>query len=336
MNIFEHGGNVVSFAQEVGCEVSQVIDLSSNINFIKPNIDTNFNLLDVSSYPNYVNLKNTLSELYNINSNEFEIFNGASSAIFSLFKYLKPTHCTIYSPAYLEYKRSAEMFKAECDLIDIFSDDIIKVKKESLVVFVNPSTPDGKYRDIEKYFNYWMEQNCTVLVDESFIEFSTHSSIVNRINDYDKLYVLKSMTKFYGAAGIRIGLLISNSKNIEKISKLEPAWKVSEFDQTYIQEAVNDNEFVGRSNYSNSKAKQYLIDILSKSNLVKKIYESDANFVLVKLNSLSASDFQLLLKPFKIMVRNCSNFDYLDDSHVRIAVKSIDELQALEKALNNA
>lgn len=336
MELFEHGGDVINFADEVGCRVSDVIDLSSNINFVKPVININFNLIDIGSYPSYIQLNNALADLYKIDLAEFEIFNGASSAIFSLFKYLKPQHCTIYSPAYLEYKKAVEVFNVDYDLIDTFSDLKKIVKKGSLVIFVNPSTPNGQCYNLGELLNHWMQQECTVLIDESFIEFNKSDSIVEQIQNYDKLYILKSMTKFYGSAGIRIGLLISNKNNILQISQQEPAWKLSEFDSQYIQAAVADQNFVKRSRVLNKESKVFLIEILNQSKFVKQVYSSNANFVLVELQNLTAVEFQALLKTHKIMVRDCSNFDYLSNRHVRIAVKSIANLQVLKEALGNA
>ena len=63
------------------------------------------------------------------------------------------------------------------------------------------------------------------------------------------------------------------------------------------------------------------------------MYNTTANYFLVKLNRLKATELQELLKPYKIMVRDCSNFDFLDESYVRIAVKSKQTIKQLQKAL---
>ena len=66
---------------------------------------------------------------------------------------------------------------------------------------------------------------------------------------------------------------------------------------------------------------------------MEEIFESSANYLLIKLKNLSAKEFQELLKPYKIMVRDCSNFDYLNEKFVRIAVKSSSANETLKKAL---
>ena len=145
MKTFEHGGQIEKFAFDLGCKVSEIIDLSSNINFVKPQINIDFNTLDISSYPTYDKLYKKIADNYAVESSEIELFNGGSSAIFTLFKHLDLKSCTIYSPAYLEYKKASLNFGYELDIINRFDDITAPVKEGSFVIFVNPSTPDGKY-----------------------------------------------------------------------------------------------------------------------------------------------------------------------------------------------
>jgi threonine-phosphate decarboxylase len=333
MTTYQHGGDQYEFAQKANCLIEDIIDLSSNINFVKPSIDIDFNNLDISAYPNYDKLYKSIAQHYKISQNEMELFNGASSAIFSLFKHLNLSHCTLYSPAYLEYKRASLVFNYDLCIIDRLIDLSAKVTPNSLVVFVNPSTPDGVFYNIDNLIQKWIKAKCTILIDESFLEFTPFHSALPLIQDYDKLYILKSMTKFYGSAGIRIGAIISNEKNIKKLKQKEPAWKISQFDSHYIQEALKDKNFINLSAKENNNNKEQLIKILEASTLIQKVFPSSANYILVKLNTLSAKAFQEHLLPFKIMIRDCSNFDGLDDRFVRIAVKDIKSINTLKKAL---
>ena len=333
MTTFEHGGQIEAFAQELGCEVSEVIDLSSNINFLKPEVNIDFNKLDISAYPTYDKLYEKIAKNYKVQTNEIELFNGGSSAIFTLFRHLDLTHCTIYSPAYLEYKKASVMFGYDLRTINRFENIFLPVKEGSLVVFVNPSTPDGTYYDIDTLINYWIERHCTILIDESFLDFCDGTSAVKYINEYDKLYVLKSMTKFYSSAGIRVGTLVSNEKNIDSLRRFEPMWKLSQFDSNYLQAALDDFNFKRIAKAVTVKNRLELEKILQDSPVIEHIYLSSANYVLAKLKDLTAKALQEKLKAYKIMVRDCSNFDFLDETYVRIAVKSSNANETLKKAL---
>ena len=332
---FKHGGDVKGFALEVGCPLDEVVDLSSNINFIKPDINIDFNTIDISSYPVYDELYTNIANLYGIENNEIELFNGASSAIFSLFRFFDTRLCYIYSPAYLEYKKAAVIFDYHVELINRFVDLDHEVVENSLVVFVNPSTPDGSFYDIDVLLSKWMKKNCTILIDESFIEFTMQKSCLGYIKSYEKLFILKSLTKFYSCAGVRIGSVVSSAKNIENIKKYEPMWKISELDMTYVNEVIKDKKFPQISKAINITNKEYLVKILKNFKYTNHIFDSSANFVLVQLKTINASKLQELLKPYKIMIRNCSNFDFLDDEFVRVAVKSTKNLEKLKKALDS-
>ncbi len=340
MRPFEHGGDVVAFAKACSCDASEVVDLSSNINFVKPHINVDFNTLDVSSYPNYDALYETVASHYAVKVEEMELFNGGSSAIFTLLRHIKgsheglPLHCTIYSPAYLEYKKAARLFGYALHIIDRFQHFDEEVKENSLVIFVNPSTPDGMVYDIEPLLHKWQEKNCTVLVDESFIEFTSCTSATNLLHTYPHLYILKSMTKFFGAAGIRVGTLISQAENIKALQNKEPLWRLSAFDTTYIQEALKDETFKARSALSNEESKKYLLEILNNSRYIKTIYPSSVNYILTELKEITAKELQEKLMPHKVMVRPCENFDGLGAYHVRIAIKSITDLEKLKEVLD--
>ena len=333
MNSFEHGGQVEAFAKELECEVKDIIDLSSNINFVKPEVNLDFNSLDISAYPTYDSLYEKIAHNYNLKSDEIELFNGGSSAIFALFRHLDLTHCTIYSPAYLEYKKASINFGYELRTINRFENIFLPVKEGSLVVFVNPSTPDGTYYDMDKLLEYWMQRHCTILIDESFLDFCDGKSATKYINEYDKLYILKSMTKFYSSAGIRVGTIVSNSKNIDKLRRFEPMWKLSQFDSNYLQAALDDINFKRVAKAINIKNKLELEKTLQTNELIEHIYLSSANYVLVKLKDMTAKQFQEKLKPYKIMIRDCSNFDFLDETFVRVAVKSSKANRLFKEAL---
>ena len=335
MKTFEHGGQIEKFAFDLGCKVSEIIDLSSNINFIKPQINIDFNTLDISSYPTYDKLYEKIASNYGVEASEIELFNGGSSAIFTLFKHLNLESCSIYSPAYLEYKKASLNFGYKLNLINRFENINVEIKKNSLVIFVNPSTPDGKYYDLEELMQKWIENSCTILIDESFLDFCDKPSAIKYLESYDKLYILKSMTKFYSSAGIRVGTIVSTKENIEKLKEFEPMWKLSQFDSIYLQNALEDKVFKSISIKINEKNKIELENILKSSALVEEISTSSANYILVKLKDIKAKEFQERLKPYKIMVRDCSNFDYLDERFVRIAVKSSSANESLKRALNH-
>ncbi len=333
MTIYGHGGDVNNFAAHCGCKPEEVIDLSSNINFITPTVD--FSSVTLNSYPIYERLTETLASHYGVQSEQLELFNGGSSAIFSLMRFFDNPTCTIYSPAYLEYKKAALLHGKKVILLNRFEFLDAEIEENSLVIFVNPSTPDGHYYGIETLMERWSAKNCTILIDESFLEFCGGASATRYLHTYDKLYVLKSQTKFYGCAGVRVGIVLSSRENIGLLRAKEPLWKISALDSHFLITALADEPFRARSYALNDEAKRYLKAILENSPLFEEVFESDANFFLVRLASMNSRELQEKLLPHRIMVRDCSNFDFLDERYVRIAVKEKEALKRFEIAITN-
>ena len=322
---FSHGGNIKAFRQKTGCQIP--IDLSSNINFLKPKVK--IKNLDISSYPNYDKLYRVLSKKFKVKTSELEVFNGATSAISSLFRSLEFERVYIYSPAYLEYKKITLLNKKELVMIDRFEHLYKSIKPSSLVVFVNPSTPDGKFYNLEKLFEIWKNSDATVLLDESFLEFCKEcKTAVNYLKSYKKLYILKSLTKFYSSAGARLGVVLSNKKNIKKLKRYEPLWKISEYDKTYYIKALEDKKFVKKTLKKTKKNRELLTKKLLSLDEVEQVFPSCANFVLVKLKT-DAKSFVKKYEKRCIMIRECENFDFLDEKYVRIAVKSKKSIRML-------
>jgi threonine-phosphate decarboxylase len=312
----KHGANIYKYAKKIKCKPDEIIDFSSNINLYNPDINIDITPQMVTKYPDskYKKLKKTISKKYNVNQSQIALFNGATSAIMELLKVLKEKRVYLYAPIYGEYEKASSDKKII--KIDRFYDISSKVKKNSIVIFVNPSTPDGKYYNLKKLFRYWKKQKCTIILDESFLAFEKLKSFRNKINKYKKLYILQSFTKFYGCAGVRVGAIFSHKKNIKKFQI--PLWNISAFDSIFLTQRLKDKQYKKQTYKLHKKQKKELYKILKNSKLFQKIYNSDSNFFLTKVKKTDL--FNKLLEN-KILVRTCESFDYLDSSYLRFAVK---------------
>ena len=328
----KHGGNIYKIAKELTCKPKEIIDFSSNINSYHPKIELQISDEMIVPYADasYKNLKKSISQTYNIKSKNLALYNGASSAIFELLRHLKALHVTLYAPLYSEYESAAKQSNKKIVKINRFEDITKKPKKGSIVIFVNPSTPDGKFYNLDKLFKIWKKRKCSVILDESFLEFETLKSERARIKKYKKLYIVQSFSKFYSCAGVRIGAIFSNEKNIKKL--LKPRWNLSSFDVAFLDKRLQDKRFVSKTHSLHVRRKRELFDILKESSHFSKIYPTSSNYFLVQ--SPKAHQLYLGLLKHKILVRECKNFDFLDESHLRFAIKESHSHKLLQKALH--
>ena len=327
----KHGANMYKYAKKLSCKADEIIDFSSNINSYHPktNITPTNDMLTKYADNSYVDLKKTIASKYQIKKNQIALYNGATSAIFELFKTLKEKRVYLYAPLYGEYEKAVPKEK-QIIKINRFKDIDVEPKKNSIVVFVNPSTPDGSHHDLDRLFAIWQKQNCTIILDESFIEFQKLKSLRNQINNYNKLYIIQSFSKFYSCAGVRIGAVFSNKDNIKNL--VTPMWNLSSFDVEFLTQRLQDKAFEKKSKRLHVKNKKELFELLKDSKLFTKIYKSDSNFYLVK-SKKSKKIFEHLLK-HNILVRTCGSFDFLGDNYLRFAVKDSYSHYKLTKALN--
>ena len=131
----------MGFWQSIVKYMNEYIDFSSNINFVKPHINIDLNTLEISSYSNYEKLYDNIAKLYGVKKSEIELFNGRSSAIFSLFRHLQLKECFIYAPISLEYKKTAQLFGYKTTIINRFLDINEPIKENSLIIFESVITP---------------------------------------------------------------------------------------------------------------------------------------------------------------------------------------------------
>ncbi len=328
----KHGGDIYRVAKKLKCKPSEIIDFSSNINSFHPKIDitlTNSMLVPYAD-GSYKSLKKIIAEKYTLKKSQIALYNGATSAIFELFKTLEQKNVYLFAPLYGEYEKAAKLSKKKIYKVNRFKNIYTKPKKNSIVVFVNPSTPDGRYYKLKKLFKIWKKQKCCVVLDESFLEFEALKSFRNQIESYNKLYILQSFTKFNACAGVRVGAIFSSKKNIEKLHT--PLWNLSSFDVNYLTLRLQDKEFQTKSKKLHKKHKEELYKILKKSKLFTKIYKTDTNFFLVK--SPRTKKIYKHLYKHKILVRKCKSFDFLTNSYLRFAVKDSSSHHNLKNILN--
>ena len=333
----KHGGNIYQFAERIGCQPEQVLDFSANIN---PEQAVDLSCLQQVSLgpyadPDYSLLKQAIRGRYGHPANaDVEVFNGASAAIFALLRSLQPQDLVLYTPLYGEYAHIAGELGCKLHNINRFSQLMADIPKHSTVIFVNPSTPDGQLYDMQELLAAWQAADCNIIVDESFLDFCVADSVAEHIASYDKLYIIKSLSKFYGCAGIRIGFIIAAAHAIKELKRYEPAWKLSSLDMMYMQQALANTGFVEKTQQQTVYLRNLLHLALQSSGLFEQVYSGQANFLLAKLaNHACGHHLQTLLESSRILIRVCDSFEGLDNRHVRFAVKNAQAISLLADCL---
>ena len=327
----KHGAGIYKMAKKLGCRSEEIVDFSSNVNAYMQKSELRLSDEEIVRYADstYSELKTTIAKRYSIKKSQMALFNGATSAISELLRALDAEDVYLYAPLYGEYEVSAKEANKRVHKINRFNELYKKPKKSSIVVFVNPSTPDGKYYELKKLFKLWRERECSIILDESFLEFEALKSYRDEIRSYKKLYIVQSFTKFYACAGVRVGAIFTHKKSIKKLYR--PLWNLSAFDVAFLNERLKDDAFIEKSLQTHKENKNELYKILKNSGLFSEIYKSDTNFFLVK--SPRAKEIYEKLYRAGVLVRTCGSFDFLSDEYLRFGVKDKMMHSKLQKAL---
>ncbi|MDA7708012.1 histidinol-phosphate transaminase [Flavobacteriaceae bacterium] len=298
----------------------------------------------INRYPDnkHKNLKTVISKNKNINVNQVVFGNGTDEILDLIVRvFCNPNKDKIITlpPTYGMYDVIAKtngVENIEITLKSDFSidtDKILDLKTSNIkILFLcSPNNPTGNSFEINVLDNLIKKFNGIVVVDEAYIDFSSQKSLTNLIDKYENLIITQTMSKAYGMAAIRLGMGISNNKIISYINKIKPPYNVNTLTENKALEELNKIDEVKKNIDLVLNQRKLLLSSLEKLDFVEKIYKSDANFLLVKVDNADLRYNQLLEKG--IIVRNRSN-QPLCQNCLRITIGTKIENNSLIKTLN--
>lgn len=350
----EHGGNIYKIARANG--KAEYLDYSANINplgladsvrkAIIDNIDSIIHYPDTEGYA----VKEAIAQHYGICHENIVLGNGAVELMYVLGHVLKPRRVVTVAPAFSEYERTAEVCGAKLHHITLeeangFCVEIPSVLRElergDLLFLGNPNNPTGTMLERDKLIVLIeAAQRCgaTVAMDESFIDFVADSeryTVRHVTREYDNVVVLHSLTKFYAIPGLRLGFAILPTRLVEQVEKGKDPWNVNTLAQAAGCVALTDTMYQERSRRIVAEAKDSLYQAIGEIEGLCPFVPS-VNFMLVKItkDGWDAPRLkQAMAEKERILIRDCSQYEGLNQQFFRVAVKSLEENLRLTEAL---
>ena len=349
-----HGGNSAEIAQKYGLDEGTIIDFSSNINplgfpaGIKKLFKKDTSI--ITRYPDThsSHLRKIIASRNGVHEKNIIVGNGSTELIYLLPRVFNPRAALILQPTFTEYQASLESMGCtvrhlpldERSHFRVKSEDILSLlPKVDLIYLCNPNNPTGvleKSDYLKPLVTKAGKNDVLFVVDESFIDFSGDQSLAGEAVKRNNLVVLKSMTKFFGIPGLRLGYLIAQGKTVARINKHKEPWSVNVLAQRVGAFCLKDNQFSTRSREFVSRERNYLYTQL---NGIKGLstYDSSANFLLLKIikKGLSSTQIYNVLAEKGLLIRDCRSFRGMSTKFIRIAVKRRAQNQLLIKELRN-
>lgn len=336
---YTHGGNIYKASKELGISEKRILDFSANINplgmSIRGIIGIIKTLKSVLNYPDpeYLKLKRALSEYYGVKKEYLNLSNGAIQSIYTYVSLRERGKALIPAPGFVEYEKALLSSNWEVSFYNTRSE--IDPKNVDSIFICNPNNPTGEaYSDefLKKLLEKCKKHNTDLFIDEAFIEFSTYKSLSYLIEKYENLFILKSLTKFFAVPGLRLGgLLTSNREFLNRCKKSSVPWSINSVAENYIIQALKDKKYIGKTKSYIKRERLWLYRELSKLPFLK-VFRTQGNYILIQ-NRLNFN-LREELKKHCILIRSCSNYNNLDSSYYRVAVKKHRHNKKLINALS--
>lgn len=286
-------------------------------------------------------VKEALSKIKGVSKEQILLGNGSDEVldlIFRVFCEPKEDQVIVLPPTYGMYEVLAKMNDIKLikiPLLDSFqpnSKEVVKVQntKTKVLFLCSPNNPTANSFDANTIETLLKEFNGIVVIDEAYIDFSSEESWLSRINEFPNLIVTQTLSKAYGLAGIRLGICYASEEIILILNKIKPPYNVNQLTQDVaLQVLLNRDEVINQITAITFERNQLIKD-LEKVEIVEKVYPSDANFLLVKVDNANLRYEQLLNNG--IVVRNRSN-QILCENCLRFTVGTADENEKLINTL---
>ncbi len=288
-------------------------------------------------------LKFAIQKIKQISAENIFIGNGSDEVIdlaYRIFCNPLQDNVIICPPTYGMYQVSANINDVEVRKINLNKefqldvDGILSATDQNTkILFIcSPNNPSGnnmKKQDIEMLLDNFPG---IIIIDEAYIDFSKQKSLIQELAKYQNLIVMQTLSKAWGLASLRLGLAFASPDIIDLFNKVKPPYNINKASQHLAIEALQNTQRVNEWIKQIVAQKKLLIKELSNFSFVKKIYESDANFILVKVND--ANILHNYLSGNKIVVRNRSK-EVMCDNCLRITIGTPKENRELIKILES-
>jgi len=345
LKVCPHGGINYAELRAMGLAPEMVLDFSVCSNPFKPppKVKKILNTIAIEQYPDSeaTELRQKLSEKLGVTIENVLAGNGAVELIrlIALAYFRQGDPVLILEPTFGEYEVACQIVGAEPVKQWMRAEDnfaprieeainLIRQHRPRGIFICNPNNPTGKYfsrQEVEMILD--AGRDSLLILDEAYITFADNSwSAIDLISQGNTI-ILRSMTKDYALAGLRLGYAIANQEIIDNLRRVRPPWNVNVIAQKAGVIALEDTDYLAQSKKKIKEAKQFLLDELYR--LGFRPLPSDTNFFLVRVGD--AKSFRTALLKQGIVVRDCTSFGLPE--YVRIAPRTMPECQKLIAAI---
>ncbi|MHB1146555.1 MAG: histidinol-phosphate transaminase [Lutibacter sp.] len=316
-------------------------EVTSNMVFLDANENPFENGVNRYPDPQQTTVKVALSKLKEISVSQILLGNGSDEVldlIFRAFCEPKTDNVITLPPTYGMYGVLANINAVENRVVLLSEDFLPQVEKiieavdenTKIIFLCSPNNPTGNSFSDESVEILLNSFNGLVVIDEAYIDFSSEKSWLQRLNEFPNLIITQTLSKAYGMAGIRLGICYASAEIIAVLNKIKPPYNVNELTQRKALERLEDKESIKFEIESIISEREALLEVLKEVKFVEKIYPTEANFILVKVDDANKRYNELIARG--IVIRNRTT-QPLCENCLRLTVGTASENKKLIEAL---
>ena len=344
MDSYVPGRSQDEIAEEFGLKKEDIVKLGSNENPWGPSpkaIEAIKNeLKSINRYPEsqLKDLVHLAAEYSDVEDSQVIIGgDGADEIIDVLAKtFIEPgDEFIVPLPSYMYYEYLLKQYGAnpvyarwdlENNVLDVDSIFEKITPKTKMIFLCSPNNPTGTLidkRDLIKIISN--NPNILIVIDEAYFEYS---EVTNKdlINEYDNVFIIRTLSKVLGLAGMRIGYGLSCEEIIEYMHRIKPVFSLTRLSYVAAVNTFEDKDYIEKSIKEGIESRDYLIDELFKIDSLN-VFPSKSNFILIGVKDTGYTAAEITREFMKkgIIVRDCTSFKGLDEYWIRISICTMEE-----------
>ena len=341
-----HGSDLEKIEQIYHIKKEDITSFSANVNPLGISFKLRETLAShidaITSYPDrdYTNLRKAISNYVNTDYKNILVGNGSSELISILIQTKSPKNVLLLSPTYSEYEREVALCGGTCHYFSLKEEDnfVLNVEELSsalqknidLLILCNPNNPTSSQITTETMRNILeicKRKDILVMIDETYVEFAEDVSAVSAIpltKDFNNLFILRGISKFFAAPGLRLGYAISSNQDlITIINQKKNPWTINSLAAIAGEIMFSDENYINQTRELIATERTRICNKLSECAQLK-LYPCNCNFVLARILTpdVTAQDlFDAAIRK-NLMIRNCVTFPFLDEQYFRFCFMS--------------
>lgn len=291
--------------------------------------------------PQQASVKSILAKQHNVNPNQMLLGNGSDEVldlIFRAFCEPKVDNVITLPPTYGMYGVLANINAVENREVLLSTDFQPQIEKifktiddnTKMIFLCSPNNPTGNSFSEESVITLLDHFKGLVVIDEAYIDFSEKESWLQKIDQYPNLIITQTLSKAYGLAGIRLGICYASAQIISVLNKIKPPYNVNELTQRRALERLDNTNMIQSEIEAIIKQRDELLKVLLDIKYVEKIFPTEANFILIKVDDANKRYADLIAKG--IVIRNRTT-QPLCENCLRLTIGTEPENKKLIEAL---